>query len=99
MASRQGHSFYSFPTIESLVGVVSEAALRGAGFGYRAKSVGRSITGASGSLLDCRYVKGSIEEVGRRGGRVWLSSLRQLSYEEAWTQLQQLSGVGAKVPL
>lgn len=38
-----------------------------------------------------------MEEVGRRGGEEWLLSLRQQPYEDAKTQLQQLSGVGSKV--
>ena len=42
-------------------------------------------------------MKESVEEVGKRGGDKWLSLLRQQSYEEAWLQLQQLVGVGAKV--
>ena len=45
----------------------------------------------------CRYVKETVEEVGRRGGEAWLSSLQQRSHHEAWVELQQLPGVGAKV--
>jgi N-glycosylase/DNA lyase len=44
-----------------------------------------------------RYVKESVEEVGRRGGEAWLSLLRKLPYCEAWAKLCQLPGVGAKV--
>ena len=32
-----GYRFHSFPTFQSLVGVVSEASLRDMGFGYRAR--------------------------------------------------------------
>jgi N-glycosylase/DNA lyase len=75
-----GHTFHSFPSLQSLVGVVNEDTLRDMGFGYRA-----------------RYVKESVEEVGRRGGEAWLSLLRKLPYCEAWAKLCQLPGVGAKV--
>ena len=42
-------------------------------------------------------MKGSLEEIERRGGEAWLSSLLKRPYCEARTELQQLPGVGAKV--
>ncbi|CAI8017240.1 N-glycosylase/DNA lyase [Geodia barretti] len=44
-----------------------------------------------------RYVRESVEEVGRRGGETWLELLRQQPYEDAKAELQQLPGVGSKV--
>lgn len=43
------------------------------------------------------YVVGSVREVVRRGGEEWLRGLQQRPYPEAWEELQQLPGVGAKV--
>ena len=50
-----------------------------------------------GVVCVCRYVMESILEIERRGGDIWFISLRQQPYKEAWSQLQQLTGVGAKV--
>ena len=44
-----------------------------------------------------RYVKESVEEVGKRGGEAWLLSLEKQPYHQAWAELCQLPGVGAKV--
>ena len=43
------------------------------------------------------FVVRAVGEVKRRGGEVWLDSLRQQPYPSAWTELQELPGVGAKV--
>ena len=43
------------------------------------------------------FVVRAVGEVKRRGGEVWLDSLRQQPYHSAWTELQELPGVGAKV--
>lgn len=42
VGSYRGNSFYGFPTVEQLVGGVTEAQLRNEGFGYRAKYIDRT---------------------------------------------------------
>lgn len=42
-------------------------------------------------------MKESLEEVERRGGEAWLSSLQKRPFHKARMELQQLPGVGAKV--
>ncbi|XP_077224903.1 8-oxoguanine-DNA glycosylase 1 [Tasmannia lanceolata] len=73
--------FYEFPSLERL-SMVSEAQLREAGFGYRAKY----IVGA---------VKALQSKPG--GGAEWLSSLRGLELHEVVDALCTLPGVGPKV--
>ena len=73
--------FYSFPSLEQLV-QASEDELRAAGFGYRAK-----------------FIVGSVEELVNKpqGGREWLLSLRDVSFNQAVEELCTLPGVGPKV--
>ena len=39
LGTKRGVAYHSFPSLQSLLGVVSEAALRDMGFGYRARWV------------------------------------------------------------
>lgn len=73
--------FYSFPSLEQL-GQATEEELRAAGFGYRAK-----------------FIVGSVEELVNKphGGREWLLSLRDVSFDQAVKELCTLPGVGPKV--
>eukprot|EP00227_Mantoniella_beaufortii_P002988 CAMPEP_0197607606 /NCGR_PEP_ID=MMETSP1326-20131121/47435_1 /TAXON_ID=1155430 /ORGANISM="Genus nov. species nov., Strain RCC2288" /LENGTH=215 /DNA_ID=CAMNT_0043175681 /DNA_START=8 /DNA_END=651 /DNA_ORIENTATION=- len=74
--------FYSFPTVSQLCGATEEA-LRGLGFGYRAKF----ITGSVAALAD---KAGGADE--------YLATLRNdLPYKEAQVALAELPGVGPKV--
>ncbi|XP_038885236.1 N-glycosylase/DNA lyase OGG1 isoform X2 [Benincasa hispida] len=76
-----GFDFYEFPSLERL-SLVSEAELREAGFGYRAKY----IIGAVNAL-----------KAKPGGGAEWLLSLRDLDLEEVIEALSTLPGVGPKV--
>lgn len=76
-----GFEFYEFPSLEQL-SRVSEAELREAGFGYRAKY----ITGAVDTLRSKP-----------EGGAEWLASLRKTDLQTAIDALCTLPGVGPKV--
>ncbi|BFI31877.1 N-glycosylase/DNA lyase [Marchantia polymorpha subsp. ruderalis] len=77
----EGLDFHAFPSLEQLASL-TEAQLRDAGFGYRAKYV----VGATEALLSKEG-----------GGEEWLLSLRQLPLEEVVKSLCTLPGVGPKV--
>ncbi|TXG53013.1 hypothetical protein EZV62_022182 [Acer yangbiense] len=77
----EGFEFYQFPSVEML-SMVSEADLRKAGFGYRAKY----LTGTVNAL-----------QSKPGGGAEWLMSLRKLDLQEAVDALCTLPGVGPKV--
>ncbi|GFP89834.1 n-glycosylase/dna lyase ogg1 [Phtheirospermum japonicum] len=76
-----GYDFFEFPSLEKLA-LVSEAELREAGFGYRAKYI-------VGTVAALQSKPG--------GGIEWLSSLRKLDLQEAIGGLSTLPGVGPKV--
>ncbi|GMY06723.1 N-glycosylase/DNA lyase OGG1 [Fagus crenata] len=77
----EGLQFYQFPSLEQLA-MVSEAQLREAGFGYRAKYV-------VGTVNALQSKPG--------GGAEWLASLRILDLQEVIDALSTLPGVGPKV--
>uniref|UniRef100_A0A2N9HIX7 DNA-(apurinic or apyrimidinic site) lyase n=1 Tax=Fagus sylvatica TaxID=28930 RepID=A0A2N9HIX7_FAGSY len=77
----EGLQFYQFPSLEQLA-MVSEAQLREAGFGYRAKYV-------VGTVNALQSKPG--------GGAEWLASLRNLDLQEVIDALSTLPGVGPKV--
>lgn len=77
----EGFEFYEFPTIERLA-AVTEAELREAGFGYRAKYM-------VGTVKALQAKPG--------GGAEWLASLRGLELKEVIEALCSLPGVGPKV--
>lgn len=77
----EGFEFYEFPTIERLA-AVTEAELREAGFGYRAKYI-------VGTVEALQAKPG--------GGAEWLASLRSLELKEVIEALCTLPGVGPKV--
>lgn len=77
----KGLSFHAFPSLERLASV-TEAQLRDAGFGYRAKY----IVGAVKEL----HAK-------KDGGEKWLFSLRSHSLEDVLEELCTVSGIGPKV--
>lgn len=81
LGSVGGFEFYSFPSLDRLA-MVSEAQLREAGFGYRAKYI-------TGTVKALQSKQG--------GGVEWLAGLRRLSLEEAIVALCTLPGVGPKV--
>jgi 3-methyladenine DNA glycosylase/8-oxoguanine DNA glycosylase len=72
--------FFAFPTLEQLA-AASEAQLRDAGFGYRAKYI-------TGSVAALRA---------RKEGEAWLLGLRAAPFEEASEALCELPGIGPKV--
>ena len=74
-------TFYSFPSLKVLTSDKVEAKLRELGFGYRARYVAQAAV----------YV------MAQSAGENWLTSLCDCSYQDAWTQLQQIPGVGPKV--
>ena len=74
--------FYSFPTVSQLA-FATEADLRAAGFGYRAKFIAGAVAALSKKP---------------NGADAYLSSLRhERSYKEAQAALGELPGVGPKV--
>ncbi|KAL5776919.1 hypothetical protein ACOSP7_009845 [Xanthoceras sorbifolium] len=77
----EGFEFHQFPSLERL-SMVSEADLRKAGFGYRAKYITRTINALQSKP---------------GGGAEWLMSLRKLDLQEAVDALCTLPGVGPKV--
>ncbi|CAA0827927.1 N-glycosylase/DNA lyase OGG1 [Striga hermonthica] len=81
LGSVGGYDFFEFPSLERLA-LVSEAELREAGFGYRAKYIVGTVT-----ALQSKPVRG-VE---------WLASLRKLDLQEAIEGLSSLPGVGPKV--
>ncbi|KAL2538485.1 N-glycosylase/DNA lyase OGG1 [Forsythia ovata] len=81
LGSVEGFDFFEFPTLDRLA-LVSEAELREAGFGYRA----RYIVGTVAAL-----------QAKPGGGVNWLASLRKLDLQEAIDALCSLPGVGPKV--
>lgn len=81
VARHGGEEFHSFPPLERLAQDDCERELRALGFGYRARYVHET-------------ARTIVEE---RGGVGWLHALRDRPYSEAWTELQTLPGVGAKV--
>ncbi|KAL8059619.1 hypothetical protein ABFX02_03G098800 [Erythranthe guttata] len=76
-----GFDFFEFPTLDKLASV-SEAELREAGFGYRAKYI-------VGTVAALQSKPG--------GGMEWLASLRKSDLQGAITGLSTLPGVGPKV--
>ena len=74
-------TFYSFPSLKVLTTDKVEAKLKELGFGYRARYVAQAAV----------YV------MAQSVGEDWLTSLYECSYQDAWTQLQQIPGVGPKV--
>jgi len=72
--------FFAFPTLEQLA-AVTEAQLRDAGFGYRAKYI-------TGSVAALRA---------RSEGEAWLLGLRAAPFDEASDALSELPGIGPKV--
>lgn len=74
-------TFYGFPTIEALAQDGVEDTLRTLGFGYRAKYIAQ--TAKKIQAMD--------------DGLEWLTSLRNMSYEDAHVALLTLQGVGPKV--
>ncbi|CAH9085979.1 unnamed protein product [Cuscuta epithymum] len=76
-----GLKFYEFPSLDRL-SQVSEAELREAGFGYRAKYI-------TGTVRELQSKPG--------GGYQWLASLRGRDLNEAVDDLCTLPGVGPKV--
>ncbi|XP_019182357.1 PREDICTED: N-glycosylase/DNA lyase OGG1 [Ipomoea nil] len=77
----EGFKFYEFPTLDRL-SRVSDAELREAGFGYRAKYI-------IGTVKALQSKPG--------GGYEWLASLRERDLHEAVDSLCTLPGVGPKV--
>ncbi|KAK2995675.1 hypothetical protein RJ640_006135 [Escallonia rubra] len=77
----EGFDFYAFPSLDRL-SMVSEAELRAAGFGYRAKYI-------VGTMEALQSKPG--------GGVEWLASLRDLELQKAIDALSTLPGVGPKV--
>jgi len=74
-------SFYDFPTIDRLQKDDVTDKLRKLGFGYRAA-----------------YVQKCAMQIAEKGGEKWLHKLRdQCSYNEAFEELQKLTGIGKKV--
>jgi len=74
-------SFYDFPTIERLQKDDVTDKLRKLGFGYRAA-----------------YVQKCAMQISKKGGEKWLHELRdKCSYNEAFEELQKLTGIGKKV--
>ncbi|KAL1543808.1 8-oxoguanine glycosylase ogg1 [Salvia divinorum] len=76
-----GFDFYEFPSMEKLA-LLSEAELREAGFGYRAKYI-------VGTVAALQSKPG--------GGQEWLASLRKLDLQGSVGGLSSLPGVGPKV--
>lgn len=76
--------FHAFPTLEALAGSVTEADLRAAGFGYRAKYVAGTVAALAGKP---------------GGGEAWLAGLRDpaVPAADAVAALETLPGVGPKV--
>ncbi|GAA0175451.1 DNA metabolism protein [Lithospermum erythrorhizon] len=81
LGSVGGFDFYAFPSLDRLA-MLSEAELRGSGFGYRAKYI-------IGTVKALQSKPG--------GGVEWLASLRKASLEDAVVALCTLPGVGPKV--
>lgn len=81
LGSVEGFHFFEFPTLDRLA-LMSEADLREAGFGYRAKYI-------VGTVAALQAKPG--------GGMNWLASLRKLDLQEAIDALCSLPGVGPKV--
>ncbi|MCO5593999.1 hypothetical protein L7F22_048018 [Adiantum nelumboides] len=76
-----GVAFHSFPTLDVLADV-TEADLRKAGFGYRAKYI-------VGAVKELQLKKG--------GGEEWLNSLRGKTLDNTLDELCSLPGIGPKV--
>ena len=74
-------SLYAFPSLLQLEAATDEA-LRGEGYGYRAKFVVGTVAALNAKPS---------------GGEAWLSSLRGVPYAEAAEALSALPGVGPKV--
>lgn len=81
LGSVGGYRFHEFPRLDRLA-VVSEAELREAGFGYRAKYVLGTVQALQSKPC---------------GGPLWLSALRKSDLKEAIEALVTLPGVGPKV--
>lgn len=77
----EGFEFYEFPSLDRLA-LVSEAELREAGFGYRAKYI-------IGTVKALQSKPG--------GGSEWLAAFRKSDLQEAIDALSTLPGVGPKV--
>jgi hypothetical protein len=76
--------FYAFPTVAQL-GAATDEALRGMGFGYRAKFIAGSVAALTGKP---------------GGPDAYLRTLREdTPYREAQTALAELPGVGPKAGL
>ena len=77
-------TFHAFPTLAALAAAVTEADLRGAGFGYRARYI-------SGTVAALAAKPG--------GGEAWLEGLRSpaVPAPDAVAALATLPGVGPKV--
>lgn len=80
-SAQSGLVYNAFPTIEQL-SAATEADLRSAGFGYRARYIVESA-----KMLAAKP----------EGGAAWLHSLRGMECGDAVEQLMTLSGVGPKV--
>ncbi|KAI5054980.1 hypothetical protein GOP47_0030125 [Adiantum capillus-veneris] len=76
-----GLAFHAFPTLDTLA-EVTEADLRKAGFGYRAKYI-------VGAVKELQLKKG--------GGEEWLYSLRGRTLDDTLAELCSLPGIGPKV--
>ncbi|CAK9168740.1 unnamed protein product [Ilex paraguariensis] len=77
----EGFAFHEFPSLDRL-SQVSEAELREAGFGYRAKYIIGTVRALQSKPM---------------GGVEWLASLRELDLQKAIDGLSTLPGVGPKV--
>lgn len=96
--------FYSFPTLRQLSGSVTEADLRDAGFGYRAKYIVGTVEALAalsreraGSKRKSKSSKKSKDEDEKLDDDDFLLSLREAPQEEALRELAKLPGVGPKV--
>ncbi|CAG8836433.1 2468_t:CDS:2, partial [Racocetra persica] len=72
-----GHEYYDFPTLDKLASSNVESELRQLGFGYRAKYITQT----------AKYLTENYSD-----GEKWLSSLRNVDYNEAHSALLKLSG-------
>lgn len=77
----KGIPFHAFPSLDRMASI-TEAQLRSAGFGYRAKYI-------VGAVKELQEKKG--------GGEEWLFSLRNHSLDKALEELCSLPGIGPKV--
>ncbi|KAI8334721.1 DNA glycosylase [Chlamydoabsidia padenii] len=83
IATLDDTDYYNFPTLASLASDGIESKLRQLGFGYRAKYISQTAQ---------KILKEHPDEQ-----EAWLTSLRQLPYEETKQALITLPGVGPKV--